>query len=132
MKRMALAAVVLAFGFVAVTHAEDKDKDKPNPTGTWKWEQSFGGNSREVTLTLKLDGDKLTGKISGRQGDTDISDAKYKDGEVSFSVVREFNGTKRTSKYNGKVEKDTIKGKMERETQDGTDKSDWEAKRQKS
>ena len=38
-----------------------------NPTGTWKWSVTNPNNNqaREQTLTLKLDGDKLTGGLAG-------------------------------------------------------------------
>ena len=42
-----------------------------------------------------------------------------KDGKLSFTVTREFNGQTVTAKYNGKVEGDTIKGKMETTRGDG-------------
>ena len=90
-----------------------------------------GGQTRETTLKLKLDGEKLTGSVSGRNGDTAIEDAKIKGEEISFSVTREFNGNKFTAKYNGKLSGDSIKGKVETE-RDGEKRSrDWEAKREK-
>ena len=102
-----------------------------NPTGTWKWEVKFNDQSREVTLKLKLEGDKLTGSMSGRNGDTAIEDGKYKDGDISFSVTRERNGNKMTSKYSGKLSGDTIKGKTEFERNGQSQSRDWEAKRAK-
>ncbi len=133
MQRSLTSALSLTFclllGLVAAVHAEDK---KANPTGTWKW--SFtgqNGQTRETTLKLKLEGEKLTGSVSGRNGDTAIDDAKIKGEEISFSVTREFNGNKMTAKYNGKLSGDTIKGKVETE-RDGEKRSrDWEAKREK-
>jgi hypothetical protein len=104
--------------------------DKLDPTGTWKWSVTGNnGQTRETTLKLKLDGDKLTGAIVGRNNETKIDDAKYKDGEVSFSVTRERNGQKFTTKYKGKVSKDTIKGKIDTERNGQTQSRDWEAKR---
>jgi len=52
-----------------------------------------------MSLELKVDGDKVTGTLTspGRDGTpakTEISDGKLKDGEVSFTVTREFNGTR--------------------------------------
>ena len=47
-----------------------------DPTGTWKWEVKFNDQSHEVTLKLKLEGDKLTGAMSGRNGDTAIEDGQ--------------------------------------------------------
>ena len=89
-----------------------------------------------MTLTLKADGEKLTGTLTspGRQGGeptkTEISEGKVKADEVSFSVTREFNGNKMTSKYSGKVTADTIKGKTESERNGETQSRDWEAKRE--
>jgi hypothetical protein len=128
MKRFAVAALVVAFaGLVGTARAEDK----ANPTGTWKWTVSFGGNEREMTLKLKLDGDKLTGVFVRGDQETKIEDGKFKDGEVSFKVTIEVNGNKFTIKYTGKVSGDTIKGKTERERDGEIRSRDWEAKRAK-
>lgn len=103
-----------------------------DPTGTWKWTSMRGGQSRETTLKLKLEGDKLTGAILGRNDtETAITDATYKDGDISFSVTREFNNNKFTTKYTGKVSGDTIKGKTETERNGEKQSRDWEAKRSK-
>lgn len=129
MKRFATAALVLAFvGIAGIVRAEDK----PNPTGTWKWSTTFNNNTVERTLKLKLDGDKLTGTMLGRDNqETAIDDAKFKDGEVSFKVTRERNGQKFTTSYNGKLSGDTIKGKSESERDGKKQSRDWDAKRDK-
>ncbi|MGE0757145.1 MAG: hypothetical protein AB7F89_26470 [Pirellulaceae bacterium] len=128
MNRFAVASLMLLVAFVTTVRAEDK----PNPTGTWKWSMTRGDRTIEQTLKLKLEGDKLTGSMLGRQGqETAIEDAKYKDGEVSFKVVREFQGQKRTMQYTGKVSGDTIKGKTEFEREGEKQSRDWEAKRSK-
>src|SRR4051794_15692946 len=81
-----LAAVALCVAFAGLAAADDKKAG--DPTGTWKWTVEFGGQSRDVTLKLKLDGDKLTGTMPGRDGqETKIEDGTYKDGEVSFKVT---------------------------------------------
>ena len=111
--------------------ARAADEKKNDPTGTWKW--SFtgqNGQSRETTLKLKVDGDKLTGTISGRGGETTIQEAKLKGDEISFQVTRENNGNKITTKYNGKISGDTIKGKTEFERNGQPQSRDWEAKRE--
>ena len=53
--------------------------------------------------------------------DTAIEDGKFKDGTLTFTVTREFNGNKFTPKYSGKLDGDTIKGSSERPGQDGGD-----------
>ena len=88
MKHLVVAAAVLAVaGFVGTAAAQEKKgapDAKANPTGTWKWTVNFGGNDMERVLKLKLDGDKLSGTLSGGQGgEAKIEDAKYKDGEVT-------------------------------------------------
>ena len=120
--------VCLCFAPGILARAEDKKMD---PTGTWKW--SFtgqNGQTRETTLKLKLDGDKLTGTVSGRGGETAIEGAKIQGEEISFQVTREFNGNKVTSKYTGKLSGDSIKGKMEFERNGQPQSRDWEAKRE--
>jgi hypothetical protein len=129
MRRLAVAALVLAFGATAGVARAD---DKPNPTGTWKWKVKFNDQEREFTLKLKQDGDKLTGAMVGRDNkDTPIEEAKFSDGEVSFKVTRERNGQKFVTKYTGKVTGDTIKGKTEFERNGETMSRDWEATRAK-
>jgi hypothetical protein len=130
MKRSFSVAVVLALSlFAGIVQAEDK---KADPTGTWKWSVTRNNTTRETVLKLKLEGDKLTGHVVGRDNkEIAIEDAKFKEGEVTFAITRENNGQKNTVKYNGKLDGDVIKGKSER-TRDGkTNSTDWEAKRDK-
>jgi len=107
-------------------------------TGTWTWTRPGrnGGEAQKMTLKLKAEGEKLTGSLTspGRQGGdpvkTEISAGKVKSDEISFSVTREFNGNKMTTKYSGKVTADTIKGKAESERDGQPQSRDWEAKRE--
>ncbi len=123
--------VVSALFVVAIVAIAAQVQAAENPTGTWKWEMKFNNQSREVTLKLKLDGDKLSGAIVGRNGETAIADATFKDDDLSFSVTRERNGNKMTSKYTGKISGDTIKGKISFERNGESQSRDWEAKRAK-
>jgi hypothetical protein len=102
-----------------------------DPSGTWKWQVEFGGQKRDVSLTLKLEGDKLTGHMPGRNNTvTPIEDASFKDGTVAFSVTRERNGVKNTTKYSGKLSGDTITGKSNGTDRDGKPVTrDWVAKK---
>ena len=127
-----LMSATLLLGTLNLAQAEDK---KVDPTGTYVWTMPGrnGGPDRTNTLALKLDGDKLTGKISspGRGGavtDTEIADAKLTGAEVSFTVVRSFNGNSFTNKYTGTVAADAIKGKMEFNRNGDAQSRDWEAK----
>lgn len=128
-----LACLALALGFTAGLRADDK---KADASGIWTWTTPGrnGGEPRKMTLKLKAEGEKLTGKLGapnrdGEITETDIADGKIKGDEVSFTVTREFNGNKFTSKYNGKLSADAIKGKMEFERNGESQSRDWEAKR---
>jgi hypothetical protein len=128
-----VAVLACAFlAFTASTQVQAQDK-KADPTGTWTWSRPGrdGGPARVTTLKLKVDGDKVTGTVSGREGTepTKIENGKIKDDEISFAVTREFNGNSMTMKYNGKINGDAIKGKMETERDGQTRSSPWEAKR---
>jgi len=128
MRHLMTAALVLVMVAVAgLARAEGTD-----PTGTWKWTVTRGEQKYESTLKLKLEGDKLTGAMLGRSGqETAITDAKCKDGEISFTVTREREGRKMTAKYSGKVSGDTIKGKIEFQREGQSQSREWEAKRAK-
>jgi len=118
--------LTLTLGFTA--SAEDK---KIDVAGTWK--SSFTNQNsqvRESTFKLKVEGDKLTGTVSGRNNDTAIEEGKIKDDEISFQVTREYNGNKVTTKYTGKVSGDTIKGKAESQRDGQPQKRDWIAKKE--
>lgn len=126
----------LALGFASSSYGQEK---KANPTGTWSWTMQArdGGAERKMTLKLKVEGDKVSGKLisPGRQGgdpvETEIKDGKIKDGEVSFTITREFNGNKMVAKYTGKVTAESLKGKIETERNGETRSRDWEAKKVK-
>lgn len=128
---MMFAATLVLAALVSGVQADDKH----NPTGTWKWTPAAGGGGgkkgapREMTLKLKLDGDKLTGSMPGR-GDTEtqIEDGTFKNGEVSFKITRERNGTKTVTTYKGKVDGDTLKGTI---TRGENEPQKFEAKRSK-
>jgi hypothetical protein len=129
MRRVLVGALlVVAIGMTGRANADDK----ANPSGTWKWSFEAGGQKREATLKLKFEDGKLTGAMVGRNNnETAIEDGTFKDGEVSFTVTRERNGQKFTSKYKGKLSGDTIKGKTEFERDGKAQSRDWEAKRSK-
>jgi hypothetical protein len=121
----ALAAVATTFGFSSPARAADK-----TATGTWNWTFNRNGEDVKMSVTLKQDGEKLTGKFKPPQGDeVDIKDGKVKDGEVTFDVVRERDGNTFTVHYTGKLDGDTLKGKSEVEINGEKRMRDWEAKR---
>jgi hypothetical protein len=79
-------------------------------SGTWKATVETPNGAMENTFTLKVDGDKLTGTITmGQFGEAPISEGKVDGDNVSFLVVREFNGNQFRINYKGKVAGDEMK-----------------------
>ena len=77
-----------------------------------------GGQTREVTFNFKAEGSKLTGTVSGRQGDTPISDGTIKGDDISFTQSFEMQGNSIKLTYTGKVSGDEIKMTRKREGSD--------------
>jgi hypothetical protein len=131
-RRSVLIPLCAAFLLTLGTTARAADA-----TGTWKWSTPGrnGGDPRETTLKLKQDGEKLTGTISmgaNNARETEISDGKIKDGELSFKVTRKGrNDNEITMNYSGKLEGDVIKGKVETNFNGTPRTREFEAKRAK-
>ena len=130
-----LLAAALLVGAMTQAQADDK---KVDPSGTYIWTVPGrnGGADRTNTLVLKVEGDKLTGKLSapGRGGavtETEIADGTLTNADISFSVVRSYNDNSFTNKYSGTVADGAIKGKIEFTRDGDTQSRDWEAKMQK-
>ena len=63
----------------------------------------------------------LTGSVAGRNGDTPISDATFKDDAIAFTVTRTFGDNTIKMTYTGKLDGDTITGTFDRPNPDGGD-----------
>lgn len=101
--RNVLLATGLLFVFLTVAYAAGVD-------GKWTAQvPGRQGNMQETTFNFKAEGEKLTGTMSGRQGDVAISDGTIKGADVSFKVVREMNGNSFKIVYKGKLAGDEIK-----------------------
>jgi hypothetical protein len=128
--RKILAILAVVGMLAAFARAEDKKAVVVDGTWTWKYKLR-DGTEGEAKLTLKQDGEKLTGSYKARDGkETPIENGKVKGDELAFDVNRDVGDQKMLFKYNGKVEGDTITGKIVF----GRDKPlphDWEAKRAK-
>ncbi|MBM3793814.1 MAG: hypothetical protein FJW31_07045 [Acidobacteria bacterium] len=56
-----------------------------------KWKASVptpNGNTHEVQMNFKQDGEKLTGTVGNHEGDTEIVDGKVVGDQVSFAINR--------------------------------------------
>lgn len=77
--------------------------------GIWTGQIQGPQGSMDITIVLKADGEKLTGTYSSQLGDASIKEGSIKGDAVAFKVDREFNGTKFTIAYKGKLAGDELK-----------------------
>ena len=89
-------------------------------TGTWKGTLETQEGSHELTFSLKANGDKLTGTVSGlRDTDVTVDEGKVQGSTITFSVMSEWEGNPIKLVYKGEVGADEIKLTM------GTDDGSW-------
>jgi len=89
-------------------------------TGTWKGRLETQEGTHDLTFNLKADGDKLTGTMTGPQGDVEIKDGKISGNNLSFKVNLEFNGNSIVLLFKGVASGDQIKFTRGREGADQT------------
>jgi hypothetical protein len=125
--RLSLLVAGLAVALIAVTQAAAADV-----SGKWTAQvQGRNGQTREQTFTFKVDGDKLTGTVSGMQGnEIAIQDGKLAGDDISFTVTMNFQGNEVKQSYKGTVAGDEIKFTRSREGSD--QKQEFTAKKVKS
>ena len=104
MKKLALATLVFALGSVTALAADFNGKWSADIPGR-------NGNMQTTTFTFTVDATAMTvtGTVSGRMGDTPITNGKVTADTITFDVVRNFNGNSITMSYSGKADGDTIK-----------------------
>jgi opacity protein-like surface antigen len=79
-------------------------------TGKWTAQvPGRDGQTRETTFNFTAAGEKLTGTVSGRNGDNPIADGVVKGDDLSFSVSVNFGGNDMKLLYKGKVAGEEIK-----------------------
>ena len=76
--------------------------------GTWKASVETPNGTFESTFLFKVDGNKLTGTVTGRMGEAPISEGKIEGDDVSFNVVRSRDGQEFKLSYKGKIKGDEL------------------------
>jgi len=97
---------------VAAAAAFAGQASKVDVTGKWLFNVETSAGSGTPTITLKQDGDKLTGHYSGQLGEADLT-GTVKGQDVSFKFTVDAQGNNLQCTYTGTVEgKDALKGKV--------------------
>jgi hypothetical protein len=82
--------------------------------------QGRDGKAREVVFNFKVDGENLTGTVSGRTADREISEGKVAGNDISFAVKMTMGGNEVKMQYKGTVTGDEIKFTVQRDGADRT------------
>lgn len=101
------------------------------PEGTWTWTRVIGEKEVEVTLKAKLDGEKVTGKVSNRKrGGWDVLHGRFhKDGKITFELEGKLGSTEFTSHFEGVIVGDSLKGNETVQANGTTTRETWSATR---
>ena len=107
-RSFAIAAVAM----LAAASASAGQASKVDLTGKWMFNVETAAGSGTPTITLKQDGEKLTGHYSGQLGEADLT-GTVKGQNVSFNFTVDAQGNNLVCTYTGTVEgKDALKGKV--------------------
>jgi hypothetical protein len=86
---------------------------KTDVTGKWLFTVETSAGSGTPTLTLKQDGEKLTGHYSGQLGEADLT-GTLKSSDIKITFTADVQGNSINCVYTGTVDgKDAMKGKVE-------------------
>ncbi len=126
----AILSMALVLGACGLADAAD-DK-AADPVGTWQLSYEIGDQKRMATLTVKKEKDDFVGTMSwADQKDEKIKSPKFKDGKLTFSVVRKFMDNEIPIDYSLTIDGDGLKGKGETEFGGEKREFDIEGKREK-
>src|SRR5436190_24079407 len=105
------AAWVMAVFCAAAVSAQNS---KIDVTGKWTFTVQTDAGSGTPTVTLKQDGEKLTGHYSSQNlGEADLT-GSVKGQEIKFTFNVDAQGTSLTVTYTGTIEsKDSMKGSVD-------------------
>ena len=84
--------------------------------GKWSGDvPARGGDLTPATFIFKVDGDKLTGSMTGTQGELPLQDGKLSGDQIAFSTTLDFGGNTVKILYKGTLSGDQIKMTRQRE-----------------
>jgi hypothetical protein len=80
--------IVLSLAGGALAGAQDKPKPAADPiSGSWEGTVELPDGSMPFTMTLKLDGAKVTGEVGSVQGAAPISEGSWVDGTLTIAFT---------------------------------------------
>ena len=112
MKSAVRWTTIAAIASLVAASAAAGQTPKIDVTGKWAFAVETSAGSGTPTITLKQDGEKLTGHYSGQLGEADLT-GSVKGQDVSFKFTVDVQGNVLECTYTGTAEnKDAMKGKV--------------------
>lgn len=110
MRRAHLRSIAAAAAFFGLISMAAVQAQKVDLTGKWLFNVQTDAGSGTPTVTLKQEGEKLTGHYVGQLGDVDLT-GSVKGSDFNFSFSSDLQGNKLDVTYRGTiVSKDELKG----------------------
>ena len=102
-------------------------------TGKWTYTLEVSlDTALDFVAELKQEGENVTGFVTVQELRTAIEKGKFKDGQLTFEIPREYGGVKFTSRYSGKLTGDKLTGKIVSGAAPVERTYEWSAKREKA
>lgn len=138
--RLAVWFLAGSLNFLLIAPASAADKPEKagttttnSVTGKWTYTLDVSlDTSLDFTAEIKQEGEKVTGFVTVQELKTAIEKGKFKDGQLTFEIPREYGGVKFMSRYAGKLTGDTLKGKIVSGAAPVERTYEWSAKREKA
>jgi hypothetical protein len=104
-----VASLAVVVGLMAMAAAQAAKVDL---TGKWTFDVQTDAGAGTPAVTLKQEGEKLTGHYQGQLGDTDLT-GSVKGSDFTFGFTADLQGNKLDVTYKGTiVSKDELKGTL--------------------
>ena len=108
-----LVSLLAAQSSIAADKPEKPAVATNTVTGKWTYTLEVSlDTSVDFTAEFKQEGENVTGSITVQEMKTAIEKGKFKDGQLTFEIPREYGGVKFTSRYAGKLTGDKLAGKI--------------------
>jgi hypothetical protein len=108
-----IALILVAASLSLPARAAGLRQDKPaDVAGTWNITVDIGGNTGTPTVTLKQDGETLSGTYSSQVFGEQKVTGTIKGNAITFEFTASIEGNAIKVTYNGTVDKATMKGKV--------------------
>jgi hypothetical protein len=108
----AVVAYIICAVAIGLAHAPVIGQGKVDVTGAWVFDVTTSAGSGTPTITLKQDGENLTGTYDGQLGKANLK-GTLKGSAITFSFVGDAQGQSVTVVYSGTATNDSMKGTVD-------------------